>query len=277
MSVHEEVADHYRQPALVDRIEAGFRAAGIDIDSITTEQLAMVDEFHTGGRPATEYLMDALGFEAGARVLDLGCGVGGPARYGAEQRGLAVTGVDLTDAYVEVAERLSSWVGLDDRTSFRTVEAGPLPFEDDEFDGAYLIHVGMNVPDKAALFAEIRRVLRPGGRFGVYDLLATEEPGPEFPAPWSTEAATSFLETRAAYESALAQAGFEQVEVDDRTEPIKAFMADIAARAAEAPGPPPVGLHLLMGPDAGQKLGNMLAALQRGGLAPTVLTATVPG
>lgn len=275
MSVHDEVADHYRQPGLADRIEDGFRAAGIDIDTLTTEQLSMVDEFHAGGRPATEHLMDALAFDPGARVLDVGCGVGGPARYGAEQRGLQVVGVDLTDAYIEAARRMTGWVGLGERASFQTVDVGPLPFDDDAFDGAYLIHVGMNVPDKQALFTEVARVLRPGGRFGIYDLLATEAAGPAFPVPWSTEPSTSFLETAGAYEAALVGAGFGTVQIEDRTAPIKTFMAEVAARAAGAPGPPPVGLHLLMGADAGVKLGNMVAALNRGGLAPTMLIADV--
>ncbi|MEM9893930.1 MAG: class I SAM-dependent methyltransferase [Actinomycetota bacterium] len=277
MSLHTDVADHYGQDGLADRIEAGFREAGQDPAALTVDDLAVVDEFHSGGRPATEYLFDLLDLPMGASLLDIGCGVGGPARYAAAHRGLTVTGVDLTPSYIEVARRLTGWVDLDDRVSFRTIADGPLPLDDHTFDGASLLHVGMNVADKTALFAELARVLRPGGRLAVYDLLAAEgaEVSPEFPLPWASTPATSFLEPVEAYRRALVDGGFEVTAIDDRTAAVQAFMAAVAARAAEQDGPPPVGLHLLMGPDAPIKLGNMIAALNARALAPTMLIAEV--
>ncbi len=278
MSLHEQVAAHYGQHDLADRIEEGFRGAGRDPATLTTDDLAVVDEFHSGGRPATELLFDLLDLSAGATLLDVGCGVGGPARYAAQHRGLTVTGIDLTPSYVEAARRLTGWVGLDDRASFQTVTDGPLPFDDDSFDAASLLHVGMNVPDKAALFTELARLLRPGGRLAVYDLLAVvgAEAAPAFPLPWASESDTSFLETAQAYRRALEVAGLEVVVVEDRTAAVKEFMAAVAARTAEQTGPPPVGLHLLMGPTAGMKLGNMVAALQADALAPTMFIAERP-
>lgn len=277
MSLHHDIAEHYDQHGLADRIEGGFRQASLEPTALTIDDLAVVDEFHSGGRPATERLFDLLDLPPRASLLDIGCGVGGPARYAAGRRGLTVTGVDLTPSYVEVAERLTGWVGLDERVSFQTVTDGPLPFADGGYDGASLIHVGMNVPEKAALFAEVARVLRPGGRFVVYDLLAVAgHDGPAFPLPWASEPATSFLEPLDAYRQALTDTGFEVVLIDDRTEAVQVFMAAVAARAAEQSTPPPVGLHLLMGDDAPAKLANMVAALNAGGLAPTMIVAQMP-
>ena len=156
------VASHYTQDDLSRRIEAGLAEAGIDTSSVTTAELALVDEFHTGGRGATAHLLGQLGLGAGSVVLDVGCGVGGAARYCAETFGCTVTGIDLTPAYLEAAELLTGWVGLSEQVTFRQASGADLPFKKNRFDGAYEIHVGMNVADKTGLFASVAQVLRPG-------------------------------------------------------------------------------------------------------------------
>ncbi len=277
MDLTDELAAAYDRGDLASTIADGFARAGVDITAISVDDLSVVDEFHTGNRPATEHLMAALGVSADQRVLDVGCGVGGPARYCAAHLGATVDGVDLTPSFVETARTLTGWVGLSEQARFQVGDGASLPFDDDTFDAGYLIHVGMNVADKAALFAEVARVLAPGGRFGVYDLMATGEPGPSFPVPWAMHPDASFLVGPDDYREALGVAGFTVETVEDRRSAVLDLMRAAAARAAGAAGPPPVGLHLLMGETAGARLANMVAALEAGTLSPVQIVATTTG
>lgn len=270
------VADHYTQDDLGRRIEAAFIEAGFDLDEITTAELAMVDEFHTGGRPATVHLLDYLEIAAQSSVLDLGCGIGGAARYCSETLDCVVTGVDLTAAYIEAAELLTGWVGLTERVSFHQANAGDLPFKKNRFDGAYMFHVGMNVADKTGLFSSVAQVLRPSSLFGIYDLMRTSTGDLTFPLPWSSSSATSFMSTAESYQNSLTAAGFDLIHLEDRTESVLAFMTEAAAKVRSGEPPPPVGLHLLMGPDAGLKLSNTVSAMQAGTIAPVEIVARLP-
>lgn len=278
MTSNDLVAEHYSQSELGARIEQGFAAAGIDTDSITTTDLAMVDEFHTGGHPATVHLLEQLALAPSSSVLDIGCGIGGAARHCAQTFACSVTGIDLTEEYIQAAKRLSGWVGLDDQVTFEHLDATSLAFEPDSFDGAYQLHVGMNVADKAGLFASVSRVLRPSARFGVYDLMLTDADGSTeltLPLPWTSASATNHLATADDYQAALTAAGFDIVAVEDRTEHVLPTMLAAAEAARSATAPPPVGLHLLMGPEAGIKLGNMVAAMSAGLIAPTEIVAVL--
>ena len=173
MSSETDLVEHYGGDDLVSAIEAGLAATGKAPNEATIDDLGPVDEFHVGGRPATLALCEQLGLAGGAElsVLDIGCGIGGTARCLASNFDCRVTGIDLTPAYVEAARTLSGWTGLTGRVTFEAGSALAMPFPDDSFDVAVMLHVGMNIEDKAALFAEAARVLRPGGRFGVYDIV----------------------------------------------------------------------------------------------------------
>jgi ubiquinone/menaquinone biosynthesis C-methylase UbiE len=161
MDVEEQVAAYYTRGMLEERIVAMLRTAGKNLDQLSTEDFAAADEFHVGGREATTALADVMESRAGMHLLDVGCGIGGPARYFAE-RGCQVTGIDLTEEFVRVAESLTRMVKLDHYVSFRQASALELPFNPGTFDGAYEIHAGMNIADKAAVFREVARVLKPG-------------------------------------------------------------------------------------------------------------------
>ncbi len=286
MSNNDLIADHYGQADLVESIEQGFAKLGKPTSDLTIEDLAVVDEFHTGGRVATEGLMTRLGLRAGMRVLDVGCGLGGPARYCASEFGCQVTGIDLTASYIEAATALTGWVGLDDSVSFRQVSAQaltagpgtaePATFDEQMFDAAYLLHVGMNIEDKAALFTDIAALLKPGGSLAVYDLMRVGDGELAYPLPWATTEQTSKVATRGVYEADLAQAGFEVTSTVDQTELAKGFVKAIQSQPANQGGPPPVGLHLLMGGDVGGKIGNLITALDGGVLSPIELIATAP-
>lgn len=265
----DRVARHYGRGDLEQTILAALVAAGKDVDRLTPQDLAPGDEFHTGGREATADLADQAGFAAGQHLLDIGCGIGGASRFFAHQRGCRVTGIDLTEDYVRTAEALSRRVGLGDAVSYRQASALVLPFADATFDGAYMIHVGMNVEDKAALFSGVRRVLKRGGTFAVFDIAGAGDGELRYPVPWSASRETSFLASAPDYRVRLQEAGFDVVKQRDRSDFARGFFANIAARAAGAGGPPPLGTHILMKDDAAQKIANVVAGLAGGLIAPT--------
>ena len=209
MDVESEVARHYAQSELTRTVLDALRSAGKNLDSLTPGDLAGVDEFHTGWGAQTVEFARSLDLRPGMPVLDVGSGIGGPARHFASVYGCDVTGIDLTPAFVELAVDLTARTGLADRARFVEGSALAMPFEPARFDLATMLHVGMNIADKATLFAEVRRVLRPGGRFVIYDLMRLRDGDLPMPMPWADSLETSFVETPAGYRSLLAGAGFE--------------------------------------------------------------------
>ena len=270
-STEDRVARHYGQGDLERRILEALIASGKDPDRLRTEDLTPVEEFHTGGREATAALAEQAGFEAGQHLLDIGCGIGGPSRYFAGERGCRVTGVDLTEDFVRTAEALSRRVGLDDKVSYRQASAIALPFADAAFDGAYMIHFGMNIADKPALFSGVRRVVKRGGTFAVFDIMKTGDGELGYPVPWATSRETSFLATATAYRQGLEAAGFAIVKERDRRDFAVRFFAELAARTAAAGGPPPLGTHILMKDSAAQKIANAVTGFENRLIAPIEL------
>jgi ubiquinone/menaquinone biosynthesis C-methylase UbiE len=229
-----------------------------------------VDEFHIGGRQATIDFADELGIGPGLHLLDVGSGLGGASRYFADERGCEVTGIDLTEEYVRVARTLAKHVGLQNKVSYRQGSALALPFESGTFDVAYMLHVGMNIENKEMLFTEVRRVLRPDGIFGIYDVMSEgSDRDLRFPVPWAPGPGTSFVESAATYRRLLEKAVFSVRKERSRRAFAIEFFHQMRARAGQSGGPPPLGLHLLMGASAPQKIANMIDALERGLIAPT--------
>ena len=164
MGTEETVAQHYTHGALERTVLDALRGAGKDPDRLEPDDLAPVDEFHIGGRQATVDFAAELRVTRGMHLLDIGSGLGGASRYFAHVLGCTVTGIDLTEEYVRVAQALSERTGLAGRVSYRHGSALALPFPAGTFDGAYMLHVGMNIADKAALFAQVRQALQAAGR-----------------------------------------------------------------------------------------------------------------
>ena len=262
--VEETVAAHYGGAGLHERIIERLAAAGVPAGAVTAEHLKAVDEFHIGGAEATAALLGQLDIGPETRVLDVGCGIGGPARMVAARTGARVTGIDLTPDFVETARRLTETVGL--QAEFVVGSALDLPFTDGAFDVATLLHVGMNIADKPRLFAEVARVLAPGGTFAVFEVMRFGA-HPAFPLPWASDPSASFVERPEAYLAAAGAAGFAVVARRDRGDMARDFFARMQA-AMVAGKTPPVGLPLLMGEAAGQKLANMVAAVGAGDIAP---------
>ena len=242
------VAQHYSgEDRLSLAIAESLRKAGKDIGTLTTADLASVDEFHIGGRKSTLNLAEALSIAPGSRVLDLGSGLGGPARTLAETYGCQVTGIDLTPAFCEAATTLSEWVGLSDRVTFLEGDATDLPFEDASFDAAMTIHVAMNIARKDRMYAEAHRILKPGGRFAVYDVLQGEGGPLVYPVPWARTPEISHLSTPEEMPRLLADAGFRVVSTEDSTEESLKWFEAMAARLSVAA--PAVTFQTFLGND----------------------------
>ena len=265
--IESGVSKHYASYDVLARIRAGLIDIGLDPDKISPEALKPVDEFHIGGAEATAALLAKLDIRPSSEVLDIGSGIGGPARMVAARYGCRVTGVDLTPHFVETARALSAMCGMTDRVRFEVGSAVALPLHDASFDLALLLHVGMNVPDKPALFREARRVLRDGGTFAVYEVMRTGGDALAVPVPWAETPDLSALEAPETYRSAAEAAGFTlQAEENRRTVALD-FFARLQAQA-EGAAPPPLGLHNLMGPTIKEKAANMIAAVRASTIAP---------
>lgn len=267
------VASHYTVIDLVAKIDAGLAKLGVSPDNATVETLAPVDEFHTAGRLTTLKAIELSGVGPGLKLLDAGSGIGGTARALADALDADVTGVDLTPVYVETATILSARMGMADRTRFTVGSVTDLPFENASFDGAFTFHVGMNVPERAAFYSEIARVLRPGGTFCLFDVMKGPGPGMRYPVPWAETDETSFLKTPKDMRAHLADAGL----VVEKEESLKEFAAEFFrnafAAAAKSDGPPPLGLHLLTGTNAPQKFQNYAMALDADQIDPVIMVA----
>lgn len=264
----DAVAEHYSHGSLEQQILDALVAVGADPEHLEPEQLAAVDEFHTGGRLGTVALVDQLDLRPGLRVLDVGSGLGGTARYLARHHNVDVVGVDLTEEYVRVASSLSRRTGLAGRVTFRQGTATALPLPDDAVDRACMLHVGMNIADKATLFAEVRRVLVDGGLFGVYDIMRTGSGKVAYPVPWASTPATSFLAKPRQYRRLLSVAGLPVRTERDRREFALAFFQKLRATIVDG-CPRPLGPRILMGRDAAVKVANLVDNFARTVLAPT--------
>ena len=271
--IEPSVTDHYARPDLLAAIETGLQAAGVDPATPTVDDLGPVDEFHLGGRHATMAVLDQLALGPGSRVLDIGCGLGGAARLCADRSGAHVTGIDLTVDYLAVGRELTNRVGLADKVDLREASALDLPVDDASFDAAYQLHVGMNIADKVTMAAEVARAVRPGGRYAVYDIMRVGSGEVTYPVPWAATEATSFLASPDDYSGVLADAGFDVVAQRNRAQFALDALARVRQAAAEPSGPPPLGLHLLMGAEAPVRFANMTAAVASGTLAPVEIIA----
>jgi len=273
----DDVSAHYTSGELLAAIRDGVARLGKTPATVTVDDLAPVDEFHVGGRQASEHILGQLGLTQGQHVLDVGCGLGGSARFAAIRYGCQVTGLDLTEEFVTTGQVLCDWVGLADRVALRQGSAVAMPFEAEAFDAAYMLHVGMNIADKDRLCEEVHRVLRPGASFGIYDLMRKGEGDLAYPVPWAQTPEISVVSAPQDYRRALVKVGFTVTNERNRGEFSREFFENLKARIAKADGPAPLGLHILMGETAPQKVANMTRNIGRGTLVPVELVARKVG
>jgi len=253
----ERVREHYSAGGLINRIKAALTIIVPDGQPLTVDELAPLDQFHIRGMLATAELASAAELEPSTRVLDAGCGIGGPARYLASTFGCKVIGVDLSPGFIEAAIYLTARSRLSDRVTFQVGNALHLPFEDAAFDVVFLQHVAMNIADRAALYTDVHRILTPGGRFATYDLVLCGD-DVVYPVPWARDASTSFLLSERDTRVTLEQVGFTPILWRDDTEIAGNWFKATMTR------PPSNGLSLgvVMGPDFREMTGNLARNLR---------------
>ena len=242
------VENHYASGDLAGAILAALQAAGKDLGHLTPDDLAPVDEFHGGQRPATVRLAGMVGLSGAERVLDVGSGLGGPSRFLAWRYGCRVSGVDLTAEFCRVAQLLTQLTGLTDKVDYRQADALDLPFEDARFDVVWSQNAAMNIRDRDRLYAGMRRVLRPGGKLALQEVAAGPGGPPHFPVQWAREPGISFLFPQQETRAKLEAAGFRVITWQDTTAPSLEAARARAARA-ETAALPPLGTHLILGAD----------------------------
>ncbi|WJM95134.1 methyltransferase domain-containing protein [Pseudomonas defluvii] len=261
--INEAIQTHYTRADLGDVLLTALENAGKDINHLTPEDLAPIDQFHIRGRAATLELARAAGLDASKHVLDVGSGVGGTSRCLAKEFGCRVTGIDLTDEYCRAASMLSAKTGLAHLVDYRQGDATKLPFDDQTFDVVWTEHVAMNIPDKTRLYKEMHRVLKPGGTLAIYDVLAGPFGPVLFPVPWAHTPDTSFLVSPTELRRLLEEAAFTITDWSDTTEAARAWFV-ILAEKIQKEGLPSLGFHLLLGADFKAMAQNQGRNLQEG-------------
>ncbi len=270
--MNNEIKNHYASPGLYERIVQGLEAIGKSPATVDLDDLSAVDEFHLRGPEATQELIKILDVGADSHVLDVGSGLGGPARRLAKASGCRVTGVDLSEDYCSVGNKLTGWLGLSDRVRLEPGDATRLErFSPSSFDAAWTIHVGMNIEDKGSLYASVARVLKPGASFILFDILSVGDEESQYPAPWAATPEQSFLATADEMSAHLERAGFSIIEIKDQTSQALAFLDETIAQMKNLGAPPPLGLHLILGPTFKEIIAVVRRTLAGGRLAPTVI------
>ena len=261
MTTFNEMIDkHYGFGGIIDKIDTGLKEAGKNINHLSVDDLAPIDEFHTRGRESTIELAQLTNIKSTDLLLDVGCGLGGTARHLAEKYQCQINGIDLTGEYVEVANQLTKRVGLQNHVRLFKASALEIPYENDAFDIAWTEHVQMNIPDKDLFYSEITRVLRPGGKLLFHDIFRGEGEQPIYPTPWAEDQSISHLATEPQAKQAIENSGMKIEKWIPKVQQSIDYFKTVAAKI-EADGPPPIGIHLLMGDNAKIKLQNYVKNL----------------
>jgi len=277
MSADHDISSHYARDDLLERLRAWLVEDGADPDHPDIEALAHYDHFHGRGLEATSEIADALDIAPTDDLLDIGSGLGGPARYFAQRFGCRVTGIDLTAEFCEVARELTRLLELEDRVTIEHGNALAMPFADARFDGAYSMNVSMNIKDKSALYREVGRVLKPGAWLVFSELLRGTGAEPDYPTPWARSAEASFLSTLEDTRRALEDAGFEITATRTTVQENLAFAARSRAMVERGEKPPHRAVQLVHPDIARAAAANTTRGLADGRLVPVEMFARKPG
>jgi SAM-dependent methyltransferase len=268
MSADSDISEHYSRGNLLERLNVALAEDGVDPDFPQIETLAPYDQFHGRGLEATKEIADLLDIAVTDHILDIGSGIGGPTRYMAHRFGCRVTGIDLTAEFCEVARHLTQLLGLQGRVKFELGDALAMPFAGGTFDGAYSMNVSMNIADKAGLYREIHRVLRPGAWLMLSEIAKGTGEDLAYPTPWADSARTSFLSTPEETLRGLEEVGFEVVESRNTLEQALAFGARSRAMVGRGEKPPHRAIQLIHGAIAPQAMANSARGMFEARIVP---------
>ncbi|MGE5159086.1 MAG: class I SAM-dependent methyltransferase [Gemmatimonas sp.] len=269
------IADHWGSGDVYGLIVSALDKMSKPLEGITIEDLAPVDHFHARGLPATVELADRLPIKAGQHILDIGCGLGGPARYIAKRFQCKVSGLDITEPFVEAANKLTALLRMEATVKLELGDGQLLPYPDSHFDGAYTQHVTMNVADRPKFFAEAYRVLKPGAFFALTEHGSGPKGDPHHPVPWSADGSGAYLLAPSETRALLEKTGFEDIVVEDTGAKYAAGYR-MAIEKAENGALPPLGIHILLGETALQKTRNTLRNIEEGRTHPFQLICRKP-
>jgi ubiquinone/menaquinone biosynthesis C-methylase UbiE len=264
MSDATGMSQHYERTRLVEKLRAALAAGGLSEKQLSSKDLAQLDQFHTRGLEATAELAKALPISAATKVVDIGSGLGGPARYLAETYGCTVHGIDLSQSFVEAASFLAERAGLAAKVTYECGNALSLPISGGTFDIAWTQHAAMNIADRATLYSEAFRVLRPGGHFAIFDVVAGSEGPLHYPVPWASGPEASFLVTADEMRTVLTEQGFRIVSWTDCTKLGIAWFSERERERAQPSTPAVIGIQIVMGPEFAQAVGNLRRNLSEG-------------
>lgn len=276
MSDAAAITRHYSSAGIADQVLSALRAASGPKTPVTPESLAPFDHFHGRGLAATREIAARLAPGPGERLLDIGSGIGGPARWIAATFGVEVTGIDLTPEFCAAAEALNAATGLAGRVHIIHGSALALPAPDASYDAAYSQNVIMNIADKPLFYREAFRVLRPGGRLALSNLCAGPAGEPWFPVPWASTPDTSFLATPESMKADLAAAGFEIVDFRDVTPELLEAHRRFRDRPGES-SRPRIAVEVLMGKRAPEIQRNSIRTIEDGRALAIEALARKPG
>lgn len=272
MNTNSEISKHYSQGNLLSRLNAALKEDGVDPDHPNMEALTPYDQFHGRGLEATSEIAELMPAGPDDHILDIGSGLGGPARYFASRFGCRVTGIDLTSEFCDVAGHLTRLLDLDERVSFKVGDALRMPFADGAFDGAYSMNVSMNIADKGALYRQIHRVLKPSAWLVLSELAKGQGSDPDYPTPWASNGRASFLSTPEETRRGLLEAGFEVIRLHTSAEKTLAF-ARSRAMVERGEKPPHRAVMLIHGKIASQMAVNTSKAVSDGRIIPIEIFA----
>lgn len=271
----ESVSQQWGDGGVLGRILDAIQASGISPVNVSVEALAPVDHFHARGFLATKELADSLPIKTGDHLVDIGCGIGGPARYLADRFGCRVDGIDITEPFVVAANHLSELTGMLDRVTVRLGDGQSLPYQDLAFDGGYSQHVTMNVSDRDQFFAEAFRVLRPGAFFALTEHGLGDGGSLHHPVPWSDDGTHEHLMRPEETVQRLRSAGFDEIELTETGEKyLQGYRNAIAL--AERGELPRLGVHILLGDAAPAKTRNAARNIEEGRSRPVQIICRKP-
>jgi SAM-dependent methyltransferase len=269
------IADHWAKGDVYGLIVSALNKMSKPLDGLTVEDLAPVDHFHARGLAATVELADRLPIEAGQRIVDIGCGLGGPARYMAQRFQCHVSGVDITGPFVDAGNKLTALLRMERQVKIEHGDGQRLPCRDSSFDGGYTQHVTMNVADRPAFFAEAYRVLKPGAFFALTEHGMGPRGNPHYPVPWSMDGSGAYLLTPSETRAILERTGFEAIVIEDTgAKYLAGYRA--AIERAEKGALPPLGIHILLGETALERTRNAARNIDEGRTHPIQLICRKP-